>query len=152
MAQKLPGYNQAQKLIKLYRKAGFTDSEIAEQLTILEELIFAELVSEIEKGMSEEGKRQLDKFLEKSPSPEAIAKFLQLDKGELSKKIERKIQEFVDQLTEDITKAELSLEELKSALLNLKIPKEQKPEESTQETGKANESLFQKILARLRGA
>lgn len=123
MAQKLPGYHQAQELIKLYQKAGFTNEEILKQLATIEELIFAELVAEIEEGMNEEEKREFDKFLEKSTTPEEIAKFLKLNREELTQKMEGRIQKFIDQLTEDLTRAELSLEELKAALTNLRLPK-----------------------------
>ena len=143
MIQKLPGYDQAQELVKLYRKVGFTSEEIAEQLITIEKLIFAELVTETETGMNEEDKKKFDKFLlEKSPSPEEIAKFLKLDKQTLSQKIERKIQQLVDQLTEDLTKAELSLEELKASLSKIELPK--KP---SQQAEKPKKSFFQKILS-----
>ncbi len=141
--QKLPGYNQAQELVKLYRKVGFKNEEIAEQLITIEKLIFAELVVETEEGMNEEDKKKFDQFLlEKSPSPEEIAEFLKLDKQTLAQKIESKIQQLVDQLTEDLTKAELSLEELKASLSKIELPKEQsKPAEKPQK------SFFQKILS-----
>lgn len=126
MQTKLPGHDQAQKLVKLYRQAGFSNLEIADQLVMLEEVIMAELICEIEKGMSEEAKRQFGEFLADGPTPEEIAQFLNLNKEELTKKIEQKIQVFVDQLEEDLTKANLSLEELRSALNRFKLPSKEK--------------------------
>ena len=105
MNQKLPGYHQAQKLIKLYQKAGFTKEEIVDRLTTLEELFFTEIVVEIEEGMSDQEKAAFDRFLEKAPTPEEIAKFLNLTQEKMKQKFEKKIQAFVDQLEADLKKA-----------------------------------------------
>jgi hypothetical protein len=104
MKQKLPGYQQAQKLIKLYQKAGFSNEEIADRLTTLEELIFTEIVVEIEEGMSKQKRAAFDRFLAKAPTPEKIAKFLNLDQKKMNQKIEKKIEDFTNQLEADLKK------------------------------------------------
>ena len=102
MKQKLPGYNQAQKLIELYRRAGFNDQEIAEELVLLEELILAEIIHEVELGLDEEKKRELDQLSLNSSSPLKIAELLGLTQEDLSLKIEQKTQAFIDQLEQDL--------------------------------------------------
>lgn len=116
MNQKLPGYKQAQELIKLYRQVGFSDKEIAEELTIMENLILAEVIEDIEEKMSDEEKKRFDEFLKKKPQPEEIAQFLKLNKEKINQKIETRLQKFIDQLKQDLVQSELSLEKLKTAL------------------------------------
>lgn len=116
MNQKLPGYEKAQELVKLYRQVGFSDGEIAEEMIIMENLLLAELIEEVEGKMSEEEKRKFDAFLDQNPKPEEIAKFLNLDKEEINQKIEARLQEFIDQLKQDLVESELSLEKLKAKL------------------------------------
>lgn len=116
MNQKLAGYKQAQELIKLYRQVGFSDEEIAEELTIMENLLLAEVIEEVEAKMSEEEKKKFDEFLKKKPQPEEIAQFLKLDKEKINQKIETRLREFIDQLKKDLVEFELSLEKLKAKL------------------------------------
>lgn len=116
MNQKLAGYKQAQELVKLYRQVGFSDEEIAEELTIMENLLLAEVIEEVEKRMSDEEKKKFDEFLKKKPEPEEIAQFLKLDKEKINQKIETRLQESTDQLKKDLVESELSLEKLKARI------------------------------------
>jgi len=106
MNQKLAGYQKAQELVKLYRQVGFSDEEIAEELTVMENLILAELIDEVETKMSEEEKKDFDEFLDRKPEPGKIAQFLKLDKEKINQKIEGRLQEFTDQLKQDLVQSD----------------------------------------------
>ena len=114
--KKLLGYKQAQELIRLYRQAGFSDQEIAEELTIVENLLLAELLEDIEEKMSDGEKKKFDEFLKNNPKPEEIARFLKLDQEKISQRIETRLQEFTNQLKKDLVESELPLEKLKARL------------------------------------
>lgn len=113
---KLPGYEEGQKLIKLYKKAGFSDEEIVQQLATIEELVLTELIHEVEEKMNEEEKKKFDEFLSQGATPEKIAEFLKLNKEEIVQKMKAHLQKFIDQLNEELAKSELPLEELKTSL------------------------------------
>lgn len=100
--KKLPGYEETQELIRLYRQAGFTDKEIAEELTTINNLLLVELIGGIEEEMSDEEKRKFDEFLKKKPSPEEIARFLQLDQEKIAQEVKSRLQKFISQLKKDM--------------------------------------------------
>lgn len=107
MVSKLPGYEQAQQLTRLYKKAGFSDEEIAEELVIMENLLLDELITETEQQMNEEEKEKFDKFLQRGPKSEEIAAYLKLDSKKIAAKIESRLQETIDQYQQTLTKQSL---------------------------------------------
>ncbi len=104
MDKKLPGYQQTEKIINLYRQAGLSDAEITERLAILENLVLTEIISGIEEKMTAEEKKKFDEFLntKEMPKPEAIAQFLKLDKQEINRKFESHLDQLLAKLSKNV--------------------------------------------------
>ena len=108
MMKKLPGYEKAEELIALYKKAGFSDEETAKELMTIEKLVLAELVGEIEQKMTPAEKQSFDDFLKNGPKPEEIASFLKLEPTELAQKIDSKLQNLIDRFKQEIAAKQAS--------------------------------------------
>lgn len=112
----LPGYEETQELIELYRKVGFTEEEITERLLALERLLQEEIFAGILNSLSEAEKKQFDQFLVNLPSGEEVAKFLKLDSQKIKGQIKGKLRALVDQLKEEVVRSDISLEEIKKEI------------------------------------